>query len=190
MVGAKSKVKAKINANAKGKAKLEPPAAATQSNDVIVRHCFMMHHLLFHHLYTYNKSVFNKLLVDGATAKWVDNVRGVLKGVSSCRDPRVQNRQMLEVDNWHDLFLPFALHCDAISCLRTGRTGSKSLDVLSWHGLLGQGSTMEVKQIITSVFKPCVGENTMDEVWRAICWSLRALYEGVLARQGPPRQII
>ena len=178
LVRSKAKAKGKAKAKPKAKAKAKALVAAMPSAETVVRQSFLMPHEVFHHLYTHKRATFDKYLVDGLFGAGVCNARGFWKGVSATRDPHIQHHPMLSVDQWHDLFLPIAIHADAISCLRSGRQGSKSCDVISWHGLLGKGSTMEVKHLITSVFKPCVSENTKVDVWRAIVWSLRAQDEG------------
>ena len=70
------------------------------------------------------------------------------------------------------------MHGDGISSIRCGRAGSKSLEIFSWHGLLGRLGTLFMKQYVVSVFKTSMCEETMTELWRIISWSMWALFKG------------
>ncbi len=75
--------------------------------------------------------------------------------------------------------MPIAFHGDGVACIRTGRSGSKSLDVFAWHGLLFQGATLFMKHLIMSVFTSSVAEGTMDAIWKTISWSFYWMYRGL-----------
>lgn len=91
--------------------------------------------------------------------------------------------QQTNITNIHSLVvrfaLPYAIHGDAVASIRTGRSGSKSLDVYSWHGLLGRGGTLLVKHLMVSIFKCSVVAGTMDAIWKILLWSLHWMFLGL-----------
>ena len=116
---------------------------------------FTLPHVLFNALFLQFRTTFDKLFIgDGGGL----GVEGFWKEVSHRRDPRIQHHGMLERESWHKYALPFAFHGDGVACIRSGRSGSKSLDVFSWHGLLFRGPTLFMKHLICSVFASSITE--------------------------------
>ena len=139
---------------------------------------FLLPHEVFAYLYAEFPKTFNKLFL-GRPVVQGNELPTWWREVSRRRDPRIQHHPMLAVDNWESVFVPFAVHGDAVPCIRTGRAGTKSLDAYSWHGLLGSGSTKYVKHYIVSVFKQSATKKTLPAIWEVLCWSFMALFLGV-----------
>ena len=83
---------------------------------------------------------------------------------------------------WRRSAIPILLHGDAVPVVNVGRTGTKSLDCISWRSLLASGHTMAIKLWIFGIVEQCKvklpGAHTMTKVWRIIAWSLEALFNG------------
>ena len=80
--------------------------------------------------------------------------------------------------------VPISVHGDAIPVVRVGKPGTESLECISMQSLLAFGQTLKVKILLHSMFESnkvsgIAGlESSMVTVWKNICWSLEALYEG------------
>eukprot|EP00972_Heterocapsa_arctica_P083287 12272700-Heterocapsa_arctica.AAC.1 len=72
--------------------------------------------------------------------------------------------------DWATLAVPMALHGDAVPVLAVGKAGTKSLDVFSWQSILAQGTTLQVKSYVFSMFEQnkakteTHGRDTMAEI--------------------------
>ena len=138
---------------------------------------FLLPHQLFCHLFENHRSIFNSLFLaqpEGGESQ----LPHFWKQVAARRDPRLQHHPMLRRPQWSSKAVPISLHGDAVPCIRCGRAGSRSLDVYSWQGLLGQGPTLWQKQYIFAVWTSLLTGTTMQEAWAVLSWSLQALYEG------------
>jgi hypothetical protein len=59
--------------------------------------------------------------------------------------------------------------------------------VISWSSLLGTGATLDCSFFINGIFHSLIAkgpqQDTMQEAWAIICWSLAALWEGLWPRR-------
>ena len=76
------------------------------------------------------------------------------------------------------------MHGDTVPVVQVGKPGTKSLEVLSWQSLLGNGLTMATKILMCAIFTQnnakldIDGVDTMDEIWTVLSWSFKALLTG------------
>ena len=80
--------------------------------------------------------------------------------------------------------VPFSVHGDGATSIACGKTNSKSIECISWAPLLcGATFSWMSNIIIVLLWKfSLVKEGpvqTMDVVWRHVCWSLYWLYQEV-----------
>ena len=136
----------------------------------------MLPHILFHHLFTHSLDVFCKLFLGTATLEDGQNrCERFWREVVRRRDPRLRHHPLTSAPNWVRRFVPMALHGDGVGCIRVNRTGSESLDVLSFMSIFGKGSTLELKLYIVSLFEWCRASSTDAEIWKVVIWSLKSL---------------
>ena len=140
----------------------------------------IMPHVLFHHLYTTRRDKFWKFLlgVENAAEAKV-RLSTFWEGVARVRDPRLKDHPMIRKPNWQYRMLPIAIHGDEVAVVRQNRSGSESLDVLTWLCPLGDGNSLELKWYIASLFSSCKSSTTETELWAHVIWSLEALADGV-----------
>jgi hypothetical protein len=118
-----------------------------------------------------------------------DIVKTFWEGVVERRDGRLRLHPMARRVDWAALAVPIALHGDAVPVLAVGKAGTKSLDVFSWQSVLAQGTTLQVKNYVYSMFEQnkakteTHGKDTMTEIGVIVLWSLRALFEGTWPSQ-------
>ena len=91
--------------------------------------------------------------------------------------------------------IPIGVHGGVVPC-----TTKDSLDVLSFFGMMGVGSTAQIRFYMFALFHKCrvdfavMGEfinwdagSTNDAVWAVLIWSFLAL-EWLTLNEGPPRR--
>ncbi len=122
---------------------------------------FTLPHMWFKSLFVNHRTLFDKMFCGEGGPLGVETF---WKEVAGRLDPRIQNHDMLSRASWHKHALPIAFHGNGVACIRTGRSGSKSLDVFSWHGLLFRKATLFMKHLIVSIFTSSVTEGTMDAI--------------------------
>ena len=147
----------------KGKGKAKAKASTTFEKQVKVD--VSLPHDDFHHLYTHHRNVFNRLFLSDEAGD-IEVIKRFWKRVQENDDPRLDGCDMTSRQDWMSKALPIAVHGDSVPCLRTGRAGTQSLDVYSWHGLLCSGTTLFVKMYIIGVFLSNCTTTTMTEVAR------------------------
>ena len=87
---------------------------------------------------------------------------------------------MLEVQNWRECFIPLWIHGDGVEY-----SENDSLQVYTAGSCLTSSNSMLTMLYMASFVKSatCVlashGQDTWDEAWKYVCWSLHALWEGV-----------
>ncbi len=121
-----------------------------------------------------------------------DRIEGFWKEVVKRRDPRIQMHPMCHVDGWLRKALPISLHGDAVPCVSVGKAASKSYDAYSWEGLLSSGPLLSIKQYMFGLFEDAKTKpnpagstaNTMEDIWRHVCWSLHLVFQGSVANDG------
>ncbi len=92
---------------------------------------------------------------------------------------------MAERRDWEHRAIPLSFHGDGVPVVGIGRAGAKSLDTYSYQGVLANGSTLYVKNLIWSMFEQCKAtdakhhECTMRHVWKLLIWSFWFLYLGI-----------
>ena len=141
---------------------------------------FLLPHVWFHHLFHNNRREFHRTIIaedESPRPFWVE--------VAKRRDPRIQHHPLLRRAGFMDNALPVSIHGDGVAVLGIGGHQAKSLDCISWQSLLAtEGGPRELKHYIFGLFddskaKQSVdGVDSMDEAWRIISWSFRALFEG------------
>lgn len=81
--------------------------------------------------------------------------------------------------HWQDRTIPIALHGDGTPVSGIGKTWCRMMDIYSWTSLLAAGSTLDFTILIYAVFTALMRSDTMDNAWRLICWSFKALATGL-----------
>ena len=141
---------------------------------------FLLPHEYFAYLYHHDRKRFDNMM--GANLSSGDTIQSFWSEVVRRRDPRTRLQPMTRSARWAEYAVPLSLHGDAAPCVGVGRAGAKSLDVYSWQGVMAIGGSKTVKHLICSVFEQSKPKdprpNTMDQVWRVIVWSLKALHNG------------
>eukprot|EP00959_Pyramimonas_sp_CCMP1952_P309646 6480016-Pyramimonas_sp.AAC.1 len=140
-------------------------------------------HSTFSHLFRNDRATFDyKFLGHGGSQEtlhkfWSEVIRR--------KDPRLQGHPMCGRPDWTRKAIPFALHGDAVPVIRIGKPGSESLECISVQSLLASGPTLKIKLLMYAMFEgskvksqPGI-EASMDTVWKNLCWTLRALFDGV-----------
>ena len=81
--------------------------------------------------------------------------------------------------------LPISIHGDGVPVLGVGGHQIRGLDCISWQSLMAtEGGARDLKHYVFGLFEDSKakadidGVDTMDEAWKILCWSLRALFEG------------
>ena len=98
-------------------------------------------------------------------------------------DPRLRHHPLLDEPGYRDVFLPLKVHGDAAEFM-----DRDSLMVVSFTGMLGSGSTRDLAMYMASWPKSCTakeathGRDTWRTIWGCLCWSFRALHEGLHPR--------
>ena len=143
----------------------------------------LMPHALFSYIYDKHPNEFRDRILGGSpeniTTFWA----------SQERHPEFKDHPMHN----HPRFcfrtrgVPYSLHGDGATVVRCGKTGSKSVDSLSWCSLLAKPcASWFINFIIVFIFSCCVVEElecgdpaTMDIVWHRLCYSLYWMYHGL-----------
>ena len=142
----------------------------------------MLPHTTFSHLFSHHRDKFNFKFIGIGPSD--DKLHSFWSEVVARKDPRIIRHPMCTRPNWTRRAIPIALHGDAVPVFGVGRPTTKSLDCYSWQSLLAFGPTMSIKMLISCIFehnkfKHADGtERSMDDIWKIICWSLGALFEG------------
>ena len=143
----------------------------------------LMPHALFSILYEKHPAEFRERILGGSP----ENVTSFW--ASQERHPEYANHPM----HTHQRFdfrtcgVQYSLHGDGATVVRCGKTGSKSVDSLSWCSLLSKPcASWFTNFIIVFIFSCSIVENldtgdpaTMDIIWHRLCYSLYWLYHGV-----------
>ena len=137
---------------------------------------FILPHLVFAFFFSGMRSNFDAKMFGPEGAE--DRIHDFWSEVVHRRDPRLARHPMCDKIDWMRRAIPLVIHGDAVPVVKVGRPGTKSFDCLSWASLLASGHTLKVKNWMFGLFEQNKGVDTMDEVWRVLMWSFRALYEG------------
>ena len=101
-------------------------------------------------------------------------------------NPVLADHPVKSVENYKTRAIPIMLHGDGVPTVGVGKAWSKSLEILSWTSVFGEGTTTEFTFYICSMFKELeskhIGGNTWRTIWRRIHWSLYWLWKGVWPR--------
>ena len=135
----------------------------------------MLPHIMFHHVYEHHRQDFNQMFLGTNDPNVLPNVLPQFwQELALRRDPRLQHHPMFGTANWHTRAIPISLHGDAVPVIRCTRAGSESFDTYSWMSILGEGTTLYLKQYLFGLFNAMKTADTMTPVWEEICWSLKA----------------
>jgi hypothetical protein len=93
--------------------------------------------------------------------------------------PAMEGHPMRLKPSWKRKTAPLQLHGDGTPVLGVGKSWTKMLDTYSFSGLLARGTTLDFTILIYCVFVHLLTKESMSFVWRVICWSLRALADGL-----------
>ncbi len=138
---------------------------------------FLLPHEYFAFLYREHPALFRSLMLgdNGSGPRVEEFWRGVVKR----KDPRISRHPMCSKQGWLAHAVPLSLHGDAVPCIQVGKHATKSFDAISMQGLLSEGTTLWVKQLIFGIFEHVKTDTTMEEVWAVIVWSFEVLFAGV-----------
>lgn len=107
------------------------------------------------------------------------------RGVIERRDPRIIKHPMCLCRDWEKWFIPLSLHGDGVGCVRVGKSGTKTFETTSITGTLAVGSSAKLKLFMAGLFLDSIvsraegyDDETDEEIWKALIWSLNAMYEG------------
>ena len=108
-----------------------------------------LHHLLFAHLLNISKELFNFKFLGRNGGP--DKLEDFWTDVERRGDPRLLNHPMKRRPRWKRRAIPITVHVDGVPVIAVGKSGTKSLDNLSWGSLLAVGGVLTIKLWITAV---------------------------------------
>ena len=142
---------------------------------------FLLPHILMSSLFAQQQGVFFERFcgaVDAAGAS--QKLSEFWSEVVSRRDPRIANHPMCRRAGWQRFAIPIMIHGDAVPVVAVGKAGTKSLDCLSFQGLLARGGSLEAKSLMFSIFEDSklLSGETMEVVWRILVHAFESAYLG------------
>lgn len=85
--------------------------------------------------------------------------------------------------------IPIAIHRDEVPVLHPGKQWCKMVECISWSSCLCRGPVNLVNIVIAFIFSLMYvrlpGLCTHDAIWKVVCWSLTACYEGKFPSEDP-----
>lgn len=150
------------------------PVAGPNGLPSVVPHPFLLPHELFSQLYHHRPNTFHQC-VGGDTRER----RELWTGLEAT--PVVQNHPSLRAGQL-DNTVPIGLHGDAGAF-----SHHDSLFTLTWNSLLGQGTTRELRFVVTCVRKSDLlpDGSTLESIFHVLAWSLNALLAGTTPHFDP-----
>jgi len=130
---------------------------------------------MFAHIYTYFPERFKNIFLGGSDGASLENF---WSEVCLRRDPRMRFHPMVNSPQWKKRAVPLSVHGDAVPCVAVGKAGTKSFDVCSFQGLLGHGTTKELKLLIFGIFEHTKTADGMSAIWKDVMWSFEHLNRG------------
>lgn len=137
---------------------------------------FILPHVLFSVLYHDHRDAFDARVRGpvGRREEFWESMRG---------NPHFASHPVRLRNNFESLAVPLAIHGDGVPVTGVGKSWSKSLESYNWGSLLGVGATLDTTFFMFGIFANMIsktpGADTLDVVWRILCWSLHWLCEGV-----------
>lgn len=86
---------------------------------------------------------------------------------------------MTSIPDFQSKMVPLALHGDGTTVVGLGKIWSRQLTIFSWNSMLGLGSTKDLQLHLWSVFDETMNEQTLDDWWTLLGWSLTWLRKGL-----------
>jgi hypothetical protein len=150
------------------------PVAGDDGQPKVVSHPFLLPHQLFSQLFQERQDTFLQCVV-GDT----DERDQVWEGLAS--SPIVQKHPCLAVGGLSHT-VPIGLHGDAGAFSK-----QDSLFVLTWNSLVGQGTTRELRFMVTCVRKSDLlpDGSTLEAIFHVLAWSLNSLLDGFTPHSDP-----
>ena len=129
-------------------------------------------------MYDKFRTAFDDIICPGAD---------ILEGFwnSQTGNPALESHPILKIPNWKRRAIPLKIHGDSVPVTGCGRVWSKSLFIISITGLLGHGSTMKSLFLMYAGFAHLLTDESSRALWKIICHSLTALWEGKHPAAGP-----
>ena len=84
-----------------------------------------------------------------------------------------------DIPGFKKQMVPLAFHGDGTPVVGVGKIWSRQLTILSFNSLLGSGSTKDMQLPIFNYFDETMGQETLDQVWEVLAWSLTWLRKGL-----------
>ena len=88
--------------------------------------------------------------------------------------------------------IPISIHGDGLPISGVGKSWQASAEAFSWCSMLSRGSTLATNFLIHFVYKTLTVKGgthqTMEQIWRLICWSLDSLARGLWPEMDPHGQ--
>ena len=92
------------------------------------------------------------------------------------------NSEIKNMKNHESLVIPIGIHGDGVVTTGVSRSWAKTCDCFSWSSLLASGKTTFVNFLIWACFHQnmahCEDRHTMNQFWRLLEWSFRAMEWG------------
>ena len=141
-------------------------------------------HEILAHVYRNQPALFKQLYIAGDMEEQTLGMHheNFWSTVQERGDPRLLNHPMTTIRDWKQTFVPLSLHGDGVPVTKIGKAGSKSMEVYSFSGLLGMGSTRATKVFSFGMFESSkIKENdaSMAQIWKTILWSLTYASQGI-----------
>ena len=137
---------------------------------------FLLPHKFFASLYTDLPEVFISSMLGGDKKNISTFWRAMRNHPNVVSRPGLSRRPDLAQ------VIPIALHGDGVAYMQPGRSGSKSLEVLSWSSMLTKDRTKVASFVMFLICKASLKTTgigrTWPRVWKILIWSLEALALG------------
>lgn len=157
--------------------KREKISSAHPEEIVQVHQPFFLPHVLFSFYFHNDKARFQELFLGPYQNK--DDIAAFWSELERRGDPRLANHPVKTGNGWQRRTIPLAFHGDGVPVLQVGKANTKSMEVYSIQSLFPAGlSTLKCKILLTQFFVSNAVENTHQEIWKILNWSLYWLGKG------------
>jgi hypothetical protein len=135
----------------------------------VAAQCFILPFVVLGHMCTHYPNAFQKL--------WTGPIHAIANFWSNVHpdDPRLLDNAALRNSAQNNMVVPIKIHGDGVPC-----TKKKSLNVFSISSMLGVGSSLQLKIMLTAIFGHiCLRDGSTErDIWVVLIWVLKVLRSG------------
>ena len=144
-------------------------------------------HKQVEHIFHSSRERFDKMFLAGGGES---NLQSFWDNVERRGDPRLTDHPMRERKGWKKRAIPISVHADAVPSVGVGKAGVKSFEVTSLQGVLGNGTTIEVKLYMHGIFDSNKTDDgaTDQAIWQHEARSLWWMFLGEKPDPSNPSQ--